>query len=161
MNTTTLATQLGQTLLKARKKLATVESCTGGGLSYAITNIPGSSGWFERGFITYSNEAKIEMLGVKETTLAKHGAVSEATAREMAEGGLKMSQADVCLSITGIAGPNGGTLDKPVGTVWIGLAEKNKPTLTDHNIFTGDRQTIRDATIAKALSLLLKIVQPQ
>lgn len=158
MNTTTLATQLGQTLLKAHKKLVTVESCTGGGLGYWITSIPGSSQWFERGFITYSNEAKMDMLSVKETTLAEHGAVSEATAREMAEGGLKMSQAQVCLSITGIAGPDGGTPEKPVGTVWMGLAEKNKTTLTFHAVFSGDRQAVRDAAVHAALSHLLHTV---
>lgn len=155
----TLAAELGQSLYKAKRTLATAESCTGGGLGFFITDIPGCSAWYERGFITYSNEAKIEQLGVNPTTLAAHGAVSEATAREMAEGGLAHSRADLCLSITGIAGPDGGTPDKPVGTVWMGVAEKNKTTLTHHSVFTGDRQAIRDAAIAKALTLLLKIVQ--
>lgn len=154
----TLATQLGQTLLKAQKKLATVESCTGGGLGYVITQVPGSSAWFERGFITYSNEAKMELVQVKACTLNEHGAVSEATAREMAEGGLKNSHADVCLSITGIAGPDGGTPEKPVGTVWMGLAEKNKTTLTFHAIFEGNREAVREAAIRAALSHLLHTV---
>jgi nicotinamide-nucleotide amidase len=154
----TLAAQLGQTLLKANKKLVTVESCTGGGLGFWITSVAGSSHWFERGFITYSNEAKIELVHVKASTLNEHGAVSEATAREMAEGGLKNSQSDVCLSITGIAGPDGGTPTKPIGTVWMGLAEKNKTTLTFHAVFTGDRQALREAAIHAALSHLLNTV---
>lgn len=156
-----LAAELGQTLHKAKLKLATAESCTGGGLGFFITHIPGCSAWYERGFITYSNEAKIEQLGVNPATLNAHGAVSEATAREMAEGGLKHSRADLCLSITGIAGPEGGTPEKPVGTVWMAIAEKNKTTFTDHAVFSGERQAVREAAIAKALSLLLKIVQPR
>lgn len=150
-----LAEKLGSLFLRTQQKLVTVESCTGGGLGYWITSVPGSSQWYERGFITYSNEAKHELIGVQLNTLQQHGAVSEATAREMAEGGLKNSHANVCLSITGIAGPEGSSSDKPVGTVWIGLAQKNKPTLAFHTVFTGDRETIRHESLVKAFTHLL------
>lgn len=151
----TLAEKLGQSLLSSKRKLVTAESCTGGGLGYWITSIPGSSLWYERGFITYSNEAKNELLDVRLDTLKQFGAVSEETAREMAEGALKNSHSDVSVSITGIAGPDGGTRDKPVGTVWIGLAQKNKPSLTFHAVFKGDRATIRLSTLESAFTHLL------
>lgn len=137
--------------------LATAESCTGGGLSYILTSLPGSSEWFERGFVTYSNEAKIQMLGVNESTLSIHGAVSEATVKEMAEGALKHSRANLSIAITGIAGPDGGTSDKPVGTVWIAWAKNNTATLTERYYFGGNRETIRKQSIMKAMEKLLDI----
>ena len=137
-------------------KLAAAESCTGGGLSYWLTSVPGSSAWFERSFITYCNQAKKEMLGVKEETLARQGAVSQKTALEMAEGVLVHSHADVSLAITGIAGPDGGSEQKPVGTVWIALAHRGKTAQARHYLFTGDRQQIRLQSIAAALEMLLE-----
>lgn len=146
-------------LLKEQQlKLVTAESCTGGGLSFCLTSIPGSSDWFERGLVTYSNLAKIELLDVNLTTLEKEGAVSEATAREMAQGALKKTAADIAIAITGIAGPDGGTPSKPVGTVWIALARRHAATQTLHCLFAGDRHAIRVATIRAALNLLVQTI---
>ena len=128
----TLAQAVGEALKKNNLSLATAESCTGGGLSYWVTSIGGSSHWFERGFVTYSNEAKVEQLSVNPTTIENYGAVSEQTACEMAEGALANSNADITVSITGIAGPNGGTPEKPVGTVWIAMPRLNSPP--KHNL---------------------------
>jgi nicotinamide-nucleotide amidase len=150
-----LAEELGAILKRKHLKLATAESCTGGGLGFALTAIAGSSDWFERGFITYSNDAKIELLGVKPQTLDTFGAVSAETAREMAAGALAHSRADISVSITGIAGPDGGTADKPVGTVWMAFAGKNLSTDTEVNIFPGDRRAVREATIQRALQHLI------
>lgn len=141
-------------LPKHQLKLATAESCTGGGLSYWLTSVPGCSAWFDRGFVTYSNEAKIEMLGVDPHIIESFGAVSEETARAMAEGALNHSEANISISITGIAGPDGGSADKPVGTVWIAWAKKDN-TICEPYLFPGDRQAIRLQTIAKALEKLL------
>jgi nicotinamide-nucleotide amidase len=144
-------------LKKHHLKLVTAESCTGGGLGYWLTSLPGSSEWFERGFITYSNEAKIEMLGINPSVIASFGAVSEKTAREMAIGALTKSGADVSMAITGIAGPSGGSAEKPVGTVWFAWADKNLTTQAEMEIFVGDRQTIRIEAINKALQHLLDL----
>jgi nicotinamide-nucleotide amidase len=142
--------------LKTRKlTLATAESCTGGGLSYWLTSVPGSSAWFERGFVTYSNMAKMEMLGVSETTLNQHGAVSQETAIAMADGIKHHSHADIGIAITGIAGPDGGTTEKPVGTVWLAFSGKHFKTEAQLYVFTGDRQAVRLAAIAKALEQLI------
>lgn len=119
-----LAQKLGQHLKQTNKKITTAESCTGGGLGFWITSAAGSSAWYERGYITYSNEAKHSLLDVQSTTLHSFGAVSEQTAREMAEGALTHSDADYAISVTGIAGPDGGDKDKPVGTVWMAYAQK-------------------------------------
>jgi len=155
-----LATQIGNELKKRNLKLVAAESCTGGGLSYWITYIAGSSDWFERGFVTYSDAAKIELLGVNPTTLETFGAVSEQTAREMAEGALQHSRADISIAITGIAGPSGGSHEKPVGTIWLAWATHNQTqTLTE--IFSGDRASIREKTIQCALSELVKWLQIQ
>jgi nicotinamide-nucleotide amidase len=151
-----LAEKVGSELLKRRLVLATAESCTGGGLSYWITSIPGSSTWFDRGFITYSNAAKIAMLGLSPLTLESSGAVSSATAQEMAVGALRHSNATISIAITGIAGPEGGSDTKPVGTVWIACAQTNKPTQTQLSTFPGDRQLIREQAIETALAYLLK-----
>src|SRR5579885_2358946 len=139
--------------------LATAESCTGGGLSYWLTSISGSSDWFERGYVTYSNTAKMEMLDVKKATLDQWGAVSEQTAREMAEGALRNSGTDLGIAITGIAGPDGGSTEKPVGTVWIAWSRRNQETITELNLFSGDRQAIRLAAMATALERLLELVK--
>lgn len=148
---TVLASELGQSLSRSGLMLATAESCTGGWVAKAVTDVPGSSAWFERGFVTYTNESKIEMLGVNKQTLAEHGAVSEATVREMAQGALDRSRAQVSVSISGIAGPGGGSPDKPVGTVWMAWATKDGCSARRFN-FTGDRDQVRYAAVTTALS---------
>ena len=152
-----LADETGSALKKHGLLLATAESCTGGGFSYYITSIAGSSNWFDRGFVTYSNAAKIEMLGVNPSTLDRHGAVSEETAREMAEGALANSNADISIAITGIAGPDGGTKDKPIGTVWLAFARNGEHTHTKLIHCKGDRQAVRETTIELALNGLLEL----
>jgi nicotinamide-nucleotide amidase len=153
-----LAKAVGESLRNQHLLLATAESCTGGGLSFWITSIPDSSQWFDRGFVTYSNAAKIELLGVNPVTLDTFGAVSEPTVREMAEKALVNSDADVSIAITGIAGPSGGTPDKPVGTVWIAWARLNAPTQTFVDVFIGNRAEIREKVIEKALYTLLDLL---
>lgn len=157
MNTSveTLVQTLANLLKERQWTLATAESCTGGGLSYALTSLAGSSDWFERGFITYSNQAKIDLLNLKTHTLNSFGAVSEQTAREMAEGALHHSAATLAISITGIAGPGGGTPEKPVGTVWIGLAHQKHPTDARVFLFKGNRTSIREQAIETALTQLM------
>lgn len=141
-------------------KIATAESCTGGLVSGALTDIAGSSDVVDRGFVTYSNDAKIQMLGVKPKTLEQHGAVSEATAREMAEGALLHSQADLSVSITGVAGPGGGSDAKPVGLVHFAAARKGSPTIAEKHLF-GDigRSAVRAASVTVALNLLLRLAR--
>lgn len=151
-----LAKRLGDLLEQRKLKLVTAESCTGGWLAQVITSIPGSSRWFERGFVTYSNESKQELLGVKGETLTRCGAVSEEAAREMAEGALKYSHAQVAVAITGIAGPEGGTPEKPVGTVWLAWAGNGQPTHGALRRFAGDRTTIRWEAVKAALKGLLE-----
>lgn len=148
------AVQVGQRLLGNGATLAVAESCTGGWVAKVITDIPGSSAWFERGFVTYSNQAKIDMLGVAAATLAEHGAVSEATVREMAAGALSRSRADVSLAISGIAGPNGGSADKPVGTVWLAWASGARVAVRKV-LLPGDREAIRRQAVALALEGVL------
>ncbi|MBR0678802.1 nicotinamide-nucleotide amidohydrolase family protein, partial [Roseomonas alkaliterrae] len=140
--------------LEARgQTLATAESCTGGLIAAALTAIAGSSAVVMAGFVTYSNEAKIRMLGVRAETLAAHGAVSEPVAREMAEGALARAEVDVALSCTGIAGPGGATPGKPVGLVFIGCARRGAATRVERHVFPGDRTAVRAATVAAALRL--------
>jgi len=132
-------------------RLATAESCTGGLVAAALTHIAGSSDVFERGFVTYSNEAKTELLGVPAALIAEHGAVSEPVARAMAEGALRGSHADMAVSVTGIAGPGGGSGEKPVGLVWFGFAVRGKDCIARSSIFPGDRATIRAQSVSFAL----------
>ena len=139
--------------------LATAESCTGGWAAQALTSVAGSSEWFDRGFVTYTNRAKREMLGVKTAVLARHGAVSEQTARELAEGALAHSHAQVALAITGIAGPGGGTPEKPVGTVCFAWAGKQHETRSAQHHFTGDREAVRRQSVATALQGLLDFIR--
>lgn len=134
--------------------LATAESCTGGLIAAALTAIPGSSATVLAGFVTYSNEAKTAMLGVPAGVIASVGAVSEETARAMAEGALERSGADLAVSVTGIAGPGGAVPGKPVGTVWFGLARRGRPVRALRQVFPGDRTAVRAATVAEALRLL-------
>lgn len=150
MDPTEVARSLGARLLQAGCLLVTAESCTGGGIAAAVTAIPGSSAWFDRGFVTYSNASKVELLGVSPATLAAHGAVSEATVREMAAGALARSQGHVALAVSGVAGPDGGTAEKPVGTVWIGWATR-EGTSARKFLFAGDRAEVRRQAAIAAL----------
>lgn len=151
-----LAQQLGSTLLVRGEWLAVAESCTGGWLAQSVTAIAGSSGWFDRGFVTYSNGAKVDMLGVPETTLERHGAVSEATARAMAQGVLAHSRADWAVAITGIAGPSGGSPEKPVGTVCFAWATKEGGCEAQTCHFIGERGAVREQSVRFALKALLE-----
>jgi nicotinamide-nucleotide amidase len=153
-----LAAKVGEELEQHRLTLAVAESCTGGWVAQVITSCPNSSRWFERGFVTYSNDAKQEMLGVDAAILLRHGAVSEQTARAMAEGAIARSRANVALSITGIAGPTGGNDVKPVGTVWIAWAHANKDTVCTKFAFSGGRHEIREQAVAQALKGLLQFI---
>lgn len=152
----TLATakQLLATYRDQGLRLATAESCTGGLIAASLTEIAGSSDVVERGFVTYSNEAKEEMLGVPAGMIGEHGAVSGEVAEAMAKGALAQSRADVAVSATGIAGPGGATADKPVGLVFLGIARRAGPARAERFIFPGDRQAVRQATLAEALRLL-------
>ncbi len=157
MSTDSLAPveQLAAQLLRRHWMLATAESCTGGLIAGACTDLSGSSNWFERGFVTYSNAAKTELLGVPAPLITQHGAVSEAVARAMAEGALRHSAAQLAVAVTGVAGPTGGTADKPVGLVWFGFALPGQ-VLTEKMQFPGDRAAVRAATVRHALSRLLQ-----
>lgn len=146
-----LAEQLGRKLKSCEKKIATAESCTGGWIAQTITDVPGSSAWFDRGFVTYSNAAKVQMLGVSPQMLEEFGAVSAETATEMAAGALAHSDADIAVAVTGIAGPDGGTTDKPVGTVFIGWADKNGEANVVKKQFAGNRRQIREQTVKSVL----------
>lgn len=146
-----IAQQLGQLLKLKEKKIATAESCTGGWIAQIITEVSGSSAWFDRGFVTYSNSAKVQMLGVNPETLNKFGAVSTQTATEMVKGALAHSEADCAIAVTGIAGPDGGTADKPVGTVFIAWAYKNREVKVVQQQLTGNRHQIRRQTVRIAL----------
>jgi nicotinamide-nucleotide amidase len=137
-------------------KLTTAESCTGGLIAAAITGIPGASDVLERGFVTYSNGAKTEMLGVPAGLIDSVGAVSEAVARRMASGAKAAAGCEIAVAVTGIAGPGGGSAEKPVGTVWFGLANRHGDVLTRRRLFTGDRASIRAASVTYALNLLLE-----
>ncbi|HEY8035474.1 MAG TPA: CinA family protein [Methylobacter sp.] len=148
-----LAKQLGRLLKANGKTVATAESCTGGWIAQTITEVPGSSAWFDRGFVTYSNAAKVQMLGVSPQTLEKYGAVSAETATEMAAGALAHSDADVAVAVTGIAGPDGGTPEKPVGTVFIAWAHKHKNGTAKviRKQLSGNRRQIREQTVRDAM----------
>ena len=153
-----LAEALGVKLQARQWSVATAESCTGGLVGQLLTSLPGCSGWFERGFITYSNVSKEEMLGVSAATLETFGAVSEETASEMAKGALAHSRAHVSLSITGIAGPDGGTPQKPVGMVCYGWALKDGTFLTSTCRLSGDRDEIRSRAAAAAIRGLIELL---
>lgn len=149
-----LSQRVGEALANLGMTLTTAESCTGGWIAKAITDISGSSAWFERGFVTYSNEAKHQMIGVGSGTLETHGAVSEAVVREMAQGALYAAGADYAIAVSGIAGPNGGSDEKPVGTVWFGFASKLDGTVAHHQLFDGDRDAVRHKSTEYALQTL-------
>ena len=147
-----LAQEVGQALQAKQRMLATAESCTGGWVAKTLTDVTGSSAWFERGFVTYTNISKVEMLGVNASVIDSHGAVSELTVREMARGALKHSQADLSLAITGIAGPGGGSEDKPVGLVWFAWAVREGELRCEEHRFAGDREAVRRQAVAMALN---------
>jgi nicotinamide-nucleotide amidase len=154
-NLTTLASLVGERILARNWMLATAESCTGGWVAASLTAIPGSSAWFERGFVTYSNASKAEMLGVAPDLIERHGAVSEEVARAMALGAQRHSRAQIALSITGVAGPGGGTPDKPVGLVCFGWAVGNLPQVVETKRFSGDREAVRLSSVIHALQGVL------
>jgi len=150
-----LSQEVGRALLAKNFKLATAESCTGGWAAQVVTTTSGSSQWFDRGFVTYTNLSKQEMLGVLPQTLLRYGAVSEPTVREMAEGALQRSRAQVSLAISGIAGPTGATPDKPVGMVCFAWVGENLPCQTDTQYFQGDRAAVRYQAVQYALQQLI------
>ena len=154
-----LAATLGRRLKRAKARLVTAESCTGGWAAQAVTAIAGSSGWFERGFVTYSNASKHEMLGVRKSTIRKHGAVSEETAREMAAGALKRSRGSVALAVTGVAGPSGGSAAKPVGMVCFAWALKGGPLRSETRRFRGGREAVRRQSVIHALEGALRAIE--
>ena len=153
-----LAERLAARLQAQGRMLATAESCTGGMISAACTDLAGSSNWFERGFVTYSNEAKTELLGVPAPLIARHGAVSEEVARAMASGAISRSRAQASVAVTGVAGPTGGSADKPVGTVWFAFALPGR-LVSEVRRFDGDRAAVRGATVRHALQRLLELLE--
>ncbi len=154
-----LAERLGRLLSAKSMQIAAAESCTGGGIAKAITEVPGSSGWFDRGFVTYSNLAKQQMLGVSEQTLSEFGAVSDVTIREMLIGALQHSSADCAIAVSGIAGPGGGTPDKPVGTVYFGWIQKPDIIETSQQLFSGNRYEIRTQAVVYALTMANQVMK--
>jgi nicotinamide-nucleotide amidase len=157
-DTPALVSQLAELLQHKGWMLATAESCTGGLIAGACTDLSGSSNWFERGFVTYSHAAKTEMLGIDAALIAAEGAVSEPVARAMAEGAVARSSAQVAVAVTGVAGPTGGSAEKPVGTVWFGWSVAGR-VHTERRRFDGDRATVRAATVHHALATLSTLLQ--
>lgn len=158
-----LAARVGHKLHAAGRRLATAESCTGGWVAKALTDVPGSSDWFECGYVTYSNAAKVRDLQVSPGTLAQFGAVSEQAVREMAEGALRIGAATVALAVSGIAGPGGGTPEKPVGTVWFCAAARAGSTvdvIAEEQLYAGDRAFVRSRSVGHALRLILRLDLP-
>jgi nicotinamide-nucleotide amidase len=153
-----LAERVGRTLQAGGHRLVTAESCTGGWVAQVVTSVAGSSAWFERGFVTYSNDAKHELLGVPLDVLKVHGAVSEETARAMALGALSRSKGTFALSITGVAGPTGGSAAKPVGTVCFGWARAGAQPMTQTRLFPGDREGVRRHSVVHALEKVLELL---
>jgi len=158
MEPSQLSQQLGEMLLSRSWKLTCAESCTGGGIAAAVTDIAGSSQWFDRGFVTYSNQAKQDMLGVSKETLGNHGAVSEQTVREMVAGALSRSDAQVSVAVSGIAGPGGGAAEKPVGTVCLAWQVTGEEPVVRTEHFSGDRSSVREQSVLSALQGLLSVV---
>ncbi len=158
----TLAAAVGHELRSAGWRVATAESCTAGWIAKALTDVPGSSQWVDSGYVTYSNTAKMRDLGVSAQTLANHGAVSEATVREMANGALQVTGVEMAIAVSGIAGPDGGTAEKPVGTVWFGIATpeaRGPDALCEGRHFGGDRDQVRRQSVDHALRLALRQLQ--
>ncbi len=151
-----LSKRVGEALLAKQQKLVTVESCTGGWIAKCITDMAGSSEWFDRGFVTYTNEAKQQMLNVTEKSLADYGAVSEEVVKEMVAGALEESSATIAVSVSGVAGPDGGSDEKPVGTVWLAWKRKDATAVAGQFEFEGDREEVRRQAVIVALLGLLK-----
>lgn len=156
-STILLAEKLGEKLLQKQWQISCAESCTGGGIGYAITSISGSSAWFEQGFLTYSNDAKQQLVGVSAATLDEHGAVSADVVEQMAAGAAQAAGAQLGIAVSGVAGPTGGTEDKPVGTVWFGVYVDGN-CLSEKMCFDGDRHQVREQTIQHALSYCLRVL---
>jgi nicotinamide-nucleotide amidase len=154
-----LVPQLAMGLLQREQRVCTAESCTGGLIAKSFTDLAGSSDWFDRGYVTYSNAAKNEMLGVPPSVIEDYGAVSEAVANAMASAALRQSEADYAVAVTGVAGPGGGSEEKPVGTVWIAVASHDQLQARCHR-FDGDRSAVREATLVSAVEALLEILTP-
>jgi nicotinamide-nucleotide amidase len=154
-----LSRRVGERLKQARAVLVTAESCTGGWVAQAVTSVAGSSGWFDRGFIVYSDAAKREMLGVSEQTLSRHGAVSEETAREMARGALERGGGTLAVAVTGIAGPGGATPGKPVGMVCFAWADARGALHSETRRLEGDRQSVRRQSVIRALEGVLQLLE--
>jgi len=154
-----LAIRLNQVLIGRGLSMASAESCTGGWIAKAMTDVPGSSGCFERAFVTYCNVAKQEMLGVAPATLDSHGAVSEQVVREMVQGALDHSHASVAVAVSGIAGPDGGSDGKPVGTVWLAWAGKGMATVASREQFSGGREAVRYRSTITALLGVLNLIE--
>lgn len=152
-----LVKQLSLELLRRRQKVCSAESCTGGLIAKTFTDLAGSSDWFERGFVTYSNAAKREMLGVPASLIEDYGAVSEAVAVAMVSGALRHSEADCAIAVTGVAGPGGGSEEKPVGTVWVAVASRDQVEAQCYR-FDGDRLAVREATLRAGLESLLELL---
>jgi len=152
-----LARAAGYALLAVGRRVVTAESCTGGWLAKAFTDIAGSSRWFERGYVTYSDAAKRQELGVESALLDARGAVSREVVLQMAHGALRVSAADIAIAISGVAGPDGGTAAKPVGLVWFGLAERDRQSRAEQWQFPGGREAVRRAAVAKALALVAAV----
>jgi nicotinamide-nucleotide amidase len=150
-----LAERAGRLVARQKIMLVTAESCTGGWIAEAITSVAGSSAWFERGFVSYSNQSKQEMLGVSADTLNRFGAVSEEVVLEMAKGAIQRSRAHLSIAVSGIAGPDGGTVDKPVGTVWVAWGQKLGYAEAECFLLHGDRQAVREQTVIRALQGLI------
>lgn len=158
IDSTALTQRLAARLLAQGRRICTAESCTGGLIAKTLTDLAGSSDWFDRGFVTYSNQAKSDMLAVPAAIIDQHGAVSEAVARAMASGALRHSQADFAIAVTGVAGPGGGSAEKPIGTVWIAIASGDRVEARLHR-FDGGRRSVRDATSEAALAAVLEWVE--
>ncbi|MDJ0862668.1 MAG: nicotinamide-nucleotide amidase [Gammaproteobacteria bacterium] len=153
-----LSARVGKLLKERGLMLATAESCTGGWVAQVVTSVSGSSDWFDRGFVSYSNQSKLEMLGIRSETLDRHGAVSEEVAKEMATGALTNSRAQVSVAISGIAGPAGGTPNKPIGTVWLAWAMEGKEPRSRSTHFAGDREMVRQQAVMAALQGIIDTV---
>lgn len=158
-DTMVLMRSLADLAVSRKRVLATAESCTGGLIAAAFTELSGSSAWFDRGFVTYSNGAKQEMLGVAEQVLSDYGAVSEQTVIAMAEGSVAASDANIAVAVSGVAGPTGGSEAKPVGTVWIGCAGDGFESRAQYHLFAGDRQAVRQQTVDHAVRLLINCIE--
>ena len=156
-NTIQLITRLAALAIEKQLKICTAESCTGGLIAKSFTDLAGSSDWFECGFVTYSNQSKIEMIGVPESVIAEYGAVSEAVVNAMVSGALRNCAADISIGVTGVAGPAGGSDDKPVGTVWIGVASGHQQIAKKY-WFDGNREAIRVATMRQAIEDVLRVI---